>query len=206
MNDKVKQRHELRPASRYTPDVKSCRGSIPGIANGWCHTLDAAEYQRLASLVSNGNIIEIGSYEGLSLYHIKDICKANNAKLYCVDFIAWPKLVENCEAWGIPFINKPSVDAALDFPDDFFDLVYIDADHHKSECAWDIWAWLPKLKKTGTICGHDFDNKNVRRALKYVFGTIEPDVINVGGFVWSVTNPHEKVKCWPEQAKYNDAK
>jgi len=203
MSNKVKRRHELRPPERYEPDTSKYRGSIPGIADGWCTPEDAAEYKRLASEVHNGQIIEIGAYEGLSLYHIKDICAANNTKLQCVDFIAWDRLVENCLLWDIDFHHKASVDAALDFPDEFFDLIYIDADHHKSEAAWDIWAWLPKLKKTGTIAGHDFDNTNLKRALAYVFGSREAGFYTLGGEVWSLKEPHNKVICWPEQAIYD---
>jgi hypothetical protein len=53
-------------------------------------------------------------------------------------------------------IIKPSVEAAKDFPNFFFDFVYIDADHTYKAVMEDLTAWYPKVKIGGVICGHDF--------------------------------------------------
>ena len=47
-----------------------------------------------------------------------------------------------------------SVDKAKEFPDNYFDFVYIDANHTRVQ--EDIAAWLPKIKSGGTIGGHDY--------------------------------------------------
>ena len=182
-----------RKPEHYKPDVKSYRGCTAGI-NGWCTEADVKEYKRLVSSIHDGNMIEVGAYEGLSLYYIKDICKENNIKLYCVDFIAWPKLLENVKSWGIEFINIPSVEAANKFQDGYFDLIYIDADHHTGEIVHDIWAWLPKLKKQGILAGHDYELHGIRKGLNYIFGNL--DLFEVGGTIWSIQLPHEKVVKW----------
>lgn len=180
----------------YRPDIAKYRGCLNDI-NGWFTEEDAKEYKRLVSEVYNGNIIEIGSYEGLSLYHIKDICKEKNIKLYSVDFIAWPKLVENTINWGIEFIQSDSVDASKQFEDGFFDLIFIDGDHHKKQVIYDIWSWLPKLKREGTLAGHDFVHSgghSVQKALQYVFGDL--NLIHVHDDVWSIKEPCSKVVQW----------
>ena len=183
-------RQNLPKPEDYKPAIKSYRGSMP-VADGWCTEDDVKGYQKLVSKVRNGHIVEVGSYEGLSLSHIKDICQQNNTKLYSVDFIAWPKLIENTQKWGIKFINLHSVEAPNKFADGFFDLVYIDGNHKKKQVIYDIWAWLPKLKKEGMLAGHDFYLNKIKNALLYVFGDLE--LFEVIGDVWSIENPHSKV-------------
>lgn len=55
-------------------------------------------------------------------------------------------------------IRKDSVEAANDFKDGSLDFVFIDADHTYKGVKADINAWLPKVKKGGWICGHDYEN------------------------------------------------
>jgi hypothetical protein len=52
-------------------------------------------------------------------------------------------------------IRKTSLEAAKDFEDGFFDLVFIDADHSYKGCKEDILAWSPK---TRILSGHDYEN------------------------------------------------
>ena len=49
-----------------------------------------------------------------------------------------------------------SVEAATLFPDEFFDLVYIDAAHDMKNVVNDIKAWWPKVKIGGILAGHDY--------------------------------------------------
>jgi hypothetical protein len=49
-----------------------------------------------------------------------------------------------------------SVDAANRFPNEFFDWIYIDADHSYDGCLRDLLAWYPKLKPGGVFAGHDY--------------------------------------------------
>lgn len=58
---------------------------------------------------------------------------------------------------GINLINMDSVEAAQFYPDGFFDLVFIDADHTYKGCKRDILAWMPKVRKGGILCGHDYE-------------------------------------------------
>ncbi|MER3522543.1 MAG: hypothetical protein C4326_00385 [Ignavibacteria bacterium] len=49
-----------------------------------------------------------------------------------------------------------SVEAASQFPDNFFDWIYLDADHSYNECTADLHAWYPKLRAGGVFAGHAF--------------------------------------------------
>lgn len=49
-----------------------------------------------------------------------------------------------------------SYDAVKNYPDNYFDLIYIDADHRYEAVKRDLNDWLSKLKKEGIISGHDY--------------------------------------------------
>jgi hypothetical protein len=53
-------------------------------------------------------------------------------------------------------VKAYSPQAANDFPDGFFDWVYIDANHSYDACLADIRGWYPKVRRGGMLCGHDF--------------------------------------------------
>lgn len=64
-------------------------------------------------------------------------------------------------------IKKYSVDASKAFEDDYFDFIYIDANHSYESTLEDIMFWYPKLKKNGIISGHDyFDEPNIKFGVK----------------------------------------
>lgn len=53
-------------------------------------------------------------------------------------------------------VRKYSVAAALDFPDNFFDFIYIDANHNLEHIHQDLRLWYPKCKSGGIFAGHDY--------------------------------------------------
>ena len=57
---------------------------------------------------------------------------------------------------SIQVIKKDSIEASKQFPDEFFDWIYLDADHSYAGCMNDLEAWYPKLKKGGIFAGHDY--------------------------------------------------
>lgn len=56
----------------------------------------------------------------------------------------------------IGILLMDSVYAATIFPDEFFDLVYIDGDHYYEPVLRDLQAWYPKVKKGRFLAGHDY--------------------------------------------------
>jgi len=49
-----------------------------------------------------------------------------------------------------------SIDAAADFPDEYFDWVYVDALHTHDAVMSDLRAWWPKVRVNGLVSGDDF--------------------------------------------------
>jgi hypothetical protein len=78
----------------------------------------------------------------------------------------------------IQLIETYSSKASEYFENESLDLVYIDANHEYEYIKDDIIKWMPKVKKSGFLCGHDYDNGEwlgVRQAVNEVLG--EPDEI-----------------------------
>jgi predicted O-methyltransferase YrrM len=152
--------------------------SVNGIAGfmmpGEVHFLNAVAHL----IPQGGRYLEVGSFMGLSAAAICSGLIANNnttAKVYCVD--TWRGSEEHqsrqeikdnqlyqifignlTKAELIDFIvpiKKDSVEAAADFPDGDFDMIFIDGDHSYQGCLKDLEAWYPKLKKEGVFIGHD---------------------------------------------------
>ena len=70
-------------------------------------------------------------------------------------------LIETCnniKPWQdrTHIIRMDSIKSAHLFPDEYFDFIYIDADHSYEGVAKDLEAWWPKIKKGGLFCGDDY--------------------------------------------------
>lgn len=63
-------------------------------------------------------------------------------------------------------------EAVKRFPDEYFDLIYIDADHSYEGVKKDMEDWWPKLKKGGFFTGDDYTNKRAKYT-GVVFGVVE---------------------------------
>ena len=66
--------------------------------------------------------------------------------------------------------------------DGILDFVFIDASHDFNSVVNDIKAWLPKVKKSGLLCGHDIHMSGVREALEYL--ELDYTVVGIDN-VWS---------------------
>ena len=89
-------------------------------------------------------------------------------------------------------------DVVHEFPDRYFDLIYVDADHTYSACLQDLIDWWPKVKSGGTFCGHDYvEFTNRKTGVK--FGVIQAvtefakanglGVIAMPEYVWAIIKP-----------------
>jgi len=62
----------------------------------------------------------------------------------------------------VQIVRKYSFDAVKDFPDEYFDFIFIDADHTYPGISRDIVDWYPKVKKGGVLLGHDYADRRTR--------------------------------------------
>jgi len=88
-----------------------------------------------------------------------------------------------------------SVEASTLFPDEYFDMVYIDAFHTYKAVTQDIEAWFPKVKIGGILGGHDYNKKAVQRAVN--------EQLN-GVWEFPGPEPGKKTKVWLKKRQETD--
>lgn len=180
------------------------------LPEGWFYKGDIAEYRRIVEDVPEGGTIgELGCFKGRSLCSVADIVKRKNLKVIVVDTFAGTvnegqgsmdfleEFQYNIERFGIKdrvIIYRGTTDKICEeIPNGYFDELFIDADHSYEAVKKDLENWECKVKKGGTICGHDYGNwEGVGRAVNERYFNIrvhdEPFMIDSGiaiGSVWS---------------------
>lgn len=158
------------------------------------------------------NFVELGVYDGKNVIYLAK--KFPNVNFYGVDLwkhfetdrinrlplnsqkewdILFDKLSKiSSELPNLELIRDFSSKSAEKFNDDFFDMIFIDANHDYKYVKEDIASYMPKIKKTGIISGHDYSLAwyGVIKAVNEVFGTDDIDVLEDS--VWVVVDPHSK--------------
>jgi len=98
----------------------------------------------------------IAGYWGIDPFSLLDSTpekpekKVNRSRVYleaCKLMVQYPQL---------HIIEAYSPKIAEIFPNEFFDLVFIDGDHSYEATRADIKAWFPKVKFRGLLAGHDY--------------------------------------------------
>jgi hypothetical protein len=121
-------------------------------------------------------VLEIGTWKGLSTSVIARVVKEQGGTVYCVDtwagnvgvggahkqvlvkdvFAVFRDNMKLLGVWGvIRPIYMDSAAAHEVLKDDFFDFIFIDADHRYEGVRGDLLRYLPKLKRGGIVCGDD---------------------------------------------------
>lgn len=126
---------------------------------------------------------EIGSFAGVSSELFANYVK----EIHCID--KWELYSEIGDSYmiesesefdklldkysNIKKVKLDSTEASKLYPDDYFDLIYIDAAHDYKSIYNDIKNWLPKIKNGGIISGHDYNLDDVKKAVNEWFINIE---------------------------------
>ncbi len=111
------------------------------------------KYKRIAEVGVCKGEMAMPILEACDLDYYALIDRALNDSLGLYNFIAnYP---------SVKLFEMSSKEAAVYFSDavNLFDLVIIDALHTEEAVDEDIHLWTPKIRKGGTVCGHDYDNK-----------------------------------------------
>lgn len=190
---------EHPPMPRF-PVVSTELYGHPFTRLGFCSP--SSDYAALANVVRvnvshrSAQMVEVGSWVGESAAAILSGAPRGSS-LACVDtFTGNPKdgsypiaqyfgrerLRETFRQNMKPYIDEKlarliesdSLAAAAEFQDRSLDFVYIDAQHDYEHVKADIQAWLPKLKSTGILAGHDYcdDYPGVAQAAHEIFGQL----------------------------------
>ena len=142
-------------------------------------------------------IAEIGVYmgRGTALWNVELINQNRDYEYYAIDHFRgsaehiktidyYSITLENLKCFenNLKIIKNSSVDESKKYPDNYFDIVYLDASHDYQSVKDDILAWFPKIKNGGYICGDDYIAgwPGVVKAVDEVLGRIS----RVGGQQW----------------------
>lgn len=148
-------------------------------------------WEILCDLITKHNfkvIAEIGVNRGINASNLLAICPCIE-EMYLVDLPSnnvfdIGLFQDNKTINKIKYLSIGSELASKELPNDL-DLVFIDAAHGYIEVKQDIELWLPKLRKGGIICGHDYIDYieyGVKQAVHEYFPNInlESDVLENG--------------------------
>jgi predicted O-methyltransferase YrrM len=164
---------------------------------------DYAKFYDFVSEQPYTTFVEVGCWLGHSVsYLAKKVQHKTNVKIYAVDLfdesydlkdhkhldgirheLFQKNLLEANVNHIVTPIKSVSWDAAINFPDESIDFVFIDADHSYESVKKDIDAWLPKIRKNGMISGHDYTNPcGVKQAVDEKFQNFQ-----LNGSCWYLT-------------------
>ena len=129
-----------------------------------------AFYDRMVARAPDRPVfIELGTSEGRSAWHLGQRIKASRKKIKVITVDAFadpadPTLEADCRRHLEPLVREGIVDVvkndsagyAAQCPYPEVDFVFVDAAHDYESVRRDIRAWLPKVKRGGTIAGDDF--------------------------------------------------
>jgi predicted O-methyltransferase YrrM len=138
---------------------------------GFCHP---NELEKLVDLATGKDVLEIGSFKGLSAW-----CMAHTAKsVMCVDtfransagqdqqeaLTTYDAFMQMVSQWPKPNITHfiGTSEEANDFfrcgnePNADYDLIFLDAMHDYESVKADIERWWPRLRPGGVMAFHDY--------------------------------------------------
>jgi len=83
----------------------------------------------------------------------------------------YPKIVEHFRRWPQVKVERGlSTNVLKKFPDNYFDMIYIDGDHSYEGCKADLELAYTKVKPGGWICGHDMGCNLLKCKTAWCFG------------------------------------
>lgn len=142
--------------------------------DGWSSFNDQGELIKLILEkieVTDLKIAEIGVYKGkgTAIWNVELINRNVNYEYYAIDHFTgstehnhdidyYNITLENLKPieGKVKIIKNDSLNECKNYPDSFFDIVYIDASHDYESVKEDVLTWLPKVKQGGIICGDDY--------------------------------------------------
>lgn len=185
--------------------------------NGWLSRSEGALLYNLA-LSTNGNIVEIGSFEGRSTLYIA-LAKKDNEKngfIYAVDTFTgstehtkhgkidtYNTFIDNMKKYDIMDFVKPIRNTSIKAASEcniLFSMIFIDGAHDYNNAKSDFLAWSPKLEDGGMLLFHDTIMwKGPKRVIKECI--LNSDEYTIKGIVHSIMYIQKTPPSFSERIK-----
>jgi hypothetical protein len=183
-NGGTKARRMSEPKDEAVLKRQNQRDSIIGKALDLINTQECrvlpSRLHLLDTWKKNAIIAEVGVASGAFSEEIFARCQP--AELHLVDL--WEgeryeqglvhvrqRLSKEIESGSVVIKQGYSTKKLAEYPDQFFDAIYVDTDHSYKLTLAELHLSKQKIKKGGTIAGHDFCVGNV--VAPYVYGVIQ---------------------------------
>lgn len=166
-------------------------------------------YTKIAeNLPYEGNIAEVGVADGASIIYLAEKLESLHKlfKIRLIDNLNYGNqkqlktIMDNVIGSGLQkrmdLIPLDSLNASLEFPDNYFDFIYLDSGHTYELTKAEIRLWIRKVKDGGILAGHDYHgHEEVKRAVDEV---VPPDWLKSyetakGYGVWEIRKTPETV-------------
>jgi len=139
-------------------------------------------------------VAEVGVWKSHTVKRVLKSCKDIISYYWAIDFWQysdhWSYRPITIEKWDelyfhacklmywfpqLHVVKIQSTEASKLFPEQYFDLVFIDADHTYDSVMGDINSWMPLVKEGGLLTGHDYGGKKigVKQAVDECFDDVE---------------------------------
>lgn len=152
--------------------------------------LHPAELAKLQELATGRDVLELGSYRGLSAWGMAQTANsvtccdtfkaADNGQRQTTDedrggkpYTTFDAFCKAVERFNNVTIYPVSSEEAAKLIHGRFDMVFIDADHTYESVRADIKRWWPRLRKGGILALHDYGHdafEGVKQAVDEIFG------------------------------------
>ena len=147
---------------------------------GWFSDVDRLIYAGAIARYGRGaKFVEVGAWKGRSFASVLPLAKSlgykqavavdtflgsasemNDSHKEALTVNIKEQFEDNIRKTGctdiVHTIPENSIEASTYFPDEYFDVVFIDAEHTYDAVKRDIETWLPKVKTGGILIGHDW--------------------------------------------------
>lgn len=168
---------------KYDPEQNQIQGFM---GNQGLQFLYFEVIRAMAYLDKPMRVLEVGVWKGRSSHAILSAMlegsKPIDSKYFAIDnwskesdesnAIAKQEFQKVCKEFddriGIEMYDHQSLKVLPNFPDDYFDFVFLDGDHSYENVIEELKAVYPKVKRGGYILGHDYRIAVADRVVKAV--------------------------------------
>ncbi|MBN1609082.1 MAG: class I SAM-dependent methyltransferase [Polyangiaceae bacterium] len=159
-------------SDQWNQEVDRKPTADPSLIDGWFSQAEGRAYLEQCMSVPGEPVVELGTWMGRSASWVIEWVNAHGGAFFAVDlWHEWERPAGRTPwqdfewyMWKadllrlINVIRADTAEAALQFEDQSVGLVMFDADHSREGLTRELVAWLPKVRKGGVLCGHDYNN------------------------------------------------